>query len=103
MWIHHGETVIVNDENKEEYDDETIKSLSQYSAELDHSNRRSSYGQPATGVHHSKKQHDPRPWRLATQAASTTATLCAICSNKIVLAICLSSSVAINASFNDLC
>ena len=35
MWIHYGETVIVNDEDREEYDDETIKSLSQYSAELD--------------------------------------------------------------------
>ena len=35
MWIYHGETVIVNDEDEEEYDDETLKSLSQYSAELD--------------------------------------------------------------------
>ena len=35
MWIHHGETVIVNDEDEEEYDDETLESLSQYSAELD--------------------------------------------------------------------
>ena len=35
MWIHHGETVIVNDEDEEEYDDETIESLSQYSVELD--------------------------------------------------------------------
>ena len=35
VWIHHGETVIVNDEDKEEYDGETIESLSQYSAELD--------------------------------------------------------------------
>ena len=35
MWIHLGETVIVNDEDEEEYDDETIESLSQYSAELD--------------------------------------------------------------------
>ena len=34
-WIHHGETVIVNDEDEKEYDDETIESLSQYSAELD--------------------------------------------------------------------
>ena len=34
VWIHHGETVIVNDED-EEYDDETLESLSQYSAELD--------------------------------------------------------------------
>ena len=33
VWIHHGETVIVNDE--EEYDNETLESLSQYSAELD--------------------------------------------------------------------
>ena len=35
VWIHHGETVIVNDEDEEEYNDETIESLSQYSAELD--------------------------------------------------------------------
>ena len=35
VWIHHDETVIVNDEDEEEYDDETIESLSQYSAELD--------------------------------------------------------------------
>ena len=35
VWIHHGETIIVNDEDKEEYDNETIESLSQYSAELD--------------------------------------------------------------------
>ena len=35
MWIHHGETIIVNDEDEDEYDDETIESLSQYSAELD--------------------------------------------------------------------
>ena len=35
MWIHHGETVIVNDKDEEEYDDETLESLSQYSAELD--------------------------------------------------------------------
>ena len=35
VWIHHGETVIVNDEDEEEYDDETIESMSQYSAELD--------------------------------------------------------------------
>ena len=35
MWIHHGETVIVNDEDVDEYDDETIESLSQYSVELD--------------------------------------------------------------------
>ena len=34
-WIYHGETVIVNDEDEKEYDDETIESLSQYSAELD--------------------------------------------------------------------
>ena len=34
MWIHHGETV-VNDEDEEEYDDETLESLSQYSAEFD--------------------------------------------------------------------
>ena len=26
--IHHGETVIINDEDEEEYDDETIESLS---------------------------------------------------------------------------
>ena len=35
VWIHHGETVIVNNEDEEEYDDETLESLSQYSAELD--------------------------------------------------------------------
>ena len=35
VWIHHGEMVIVNDEDEEEYDDETIESMSQYSAELD--------------------------------------------------------------------
>ena len=35
VWIHHGETVIVNDEDEEEYDDETLESLFQYSAELD--------------------------------------------------------------------
>ena len=35
VWIHHGETVIVNDEDEEEYDDKTIESLSQYSVELD--------------------------------------------------------------------
>ena len=35
MWIHHGETVIVNDEDEEEYDDETLEYLSQYSTELD--------------------------------------------------------------------
>ena len=35
VWIHHGETVIVNDEDEEEYDDETIESMSQYSVELD--------------------------------------------------------------------
>jgi hypothetical protein len=35
VWIHHGEMVIVNDEDEEEYDDKTIESLSQYSAELD--------------------------------------------------------------------
>ena len=34
VWIHHGETV-VNDEDEEEYDDETLESLSQYSAEFD--------------------------------------------------------------------
>ena len=28
MWIHHGETVIVNDEDEEKYDDETIEFLS---------------------------------------------------------------------------
>ena len=28
VWTYHGETVIVNDEDKEEYDDETIESLS---------------------------------------------------------------------------
>ena len=35
VWIHYGEMVIVNDEDEEEYDDETLESLSQYSAELD--------------------------------------------------------------------
>ena len=35
VWIHHGETVIVNDKDEEKYDDETIESLSQYSVELD--------------------------------------------------------------------
>ena len=28
VWIHHGETVIVNDEDEEKYDDETIESMS---------------------------------------------------------------------------
>ena len=28
VWIHHGKTVIVNDKDEEEYDDETIESLS---------------------------------------------------------------------------
>ena len=28
VWIHHGEIVIVNDEDEEEYDDETIESMS---------------------------------------------------------------------------
>ena len=27
VWIHHGKTVIVNDEDEEEYDDETLESL----------------------------------------------------------------------------
>ena len=35
VWIYHGEMVIVNDEDEEEYDDETLESLSQYSAKLD--------------------------------------------------------------------
>ena len=35
VWIHHGEMVFVNDEDEEEYDDETLESLSQSSAELD--------------------------------------------------------------------
>ena len=35
VWIHHGKTVVVNDEDEEEYDDETLESLSQYLAELD--------------------------------------------------------------------
>ena len=35
VWIHRGETVIVNDEDEEKYDDETLESLSQYLAELD--------------------------------------------------------------------
>ena len=33
--IHHGETVVVNDEDEEENDGEILKSLSQYSVELD--------------------------------------------------------------------
>ena len=28
VWIYHGEMVIVNDEDEEEYDDEILKSLS---------------------------------------------------------------------------
>ena len=28
VWIHHGETVIVNDEDEEKYDDETLESMS---------------------------------------------------------------------------
>ena len=28
VWIHHGETVIVDDEDEDEYDDETLESLS---------------------------------------------------------------------------
>ena len=35
VWIHHGETVVVNHENEEEYDDKILESLSQYSAKLD--------------------------------------------------------------------
>ena len=35
VWIQHGETVIINDEDEEEYYDETLESMSQYSAELD--------------------------------------------------------------------
>ena len=35
MWIHHCEMIIVNDKDEEEYNDETLESLSQYSAELD--------------------------------------------------------------------
>ena len=35
VWIHHGEMVIVNNEDEQEYDDKTLESLSQYSAELD--------------------------------------------------------------------
>ena len=35
VWIHYGKIVVVNDEDEEEYDDETLESLSQYSAELD--------------------------------------------------------------------
>ena len=35
VWIYHGETVIVNDKDEAEYDDKTLESLSQYSAELD--------------------------------------------------------------------
>ena len=28
VWIHHGKTLIVNDEDEEEYDDKTLESLS---------------------------------------------------------------------------
>ena len=28
VWIHHGEMVIINDEDEEEYNDETLESLS---------------------------------------------------------------------------
>ena len=28
VWIHHGETIVVHDEDEEEYDDETLESLS---------------------------------------------------------------------------
>ena len=35
VWINYGETVIVNDKDEEEYDDETLESLSHYSTELD--------------------------------------------------------------------
>jgi hypothetical protein len=34
VWIHHSEMVAVNDDDEQE-DDETLESLSQYSAELD--------------------------------------------------------------------
>ena len=35
VWIYHGEMVVVNDDDMEEDDAETIKPLSQYLAELD--------------------------------------------------------------------
>ena len=35
MWIHDDETIVVNYEDEEEYNDETLKSMSQYSGELD--------------------------------------------------------------------
>ena len=35
MWIHHGETVVVNDDNDPEDDAKTLDYLDQYSAELD--------------------------------------------------------------------
>ena len=36
MWIHHGETTVVdNDDDDEEDDAETLEYLSQYSEELD--------------------------------------------------------------------
>ena len=36
VWIHHGETTVVdNDDDDEEDDAETLESLSQYSADLD--------------------------------------------------------------------
>jgi hypothetical protein len=35
VWIHHGEMIIVNDDNDPKDDDETLETLSQYSAELD--------------------------------------------------------------------
>jgi hypothetical protein len=35
VWIHHGETVVVNDDNDPEDEAETLESLSQYAAKLD--------------------------------------------------------------------
>ena len=35
VWIYHCETVVVNDEDEDEYDDETLEYMFQYSAELD--------------------------------------------------------------------
>ena len=35
VWIHHSETVDINDDDDPEDDDETLETMSQYSAELD--------------------------------------------------------------------
>ena len=35
VWIHHGETVVVNNDDDPEDIDETLETLSQYSAKLD--------------------------------------------------------------------